>query len=100
MHESQLTKITCELCNIETKGPHSCANTNIDTQVVDYYMCPHIDCERKTKWPKGQNATWSEKGMFWSPKAEIVKIHLCISHDIPERVQKQFWGFSPIPVYK
>ena len=73
---------------------------NNDAQVVDYYMCPHIDCERKTKWPKGQNTTWSKKGMFWSPKAKIVKIHLSVSHDIPYWEQKKHWKFSPIPVYK
>ena len=70
------------------------------TQFVDYYKCPLINCVQKTKWSKGKNKKWSKKGMFTSPKAEIVKIHLCISHDIPKRVQKQFWGFSPIPVYK
>ena len=70
------------------------------TQVVDYYKCPLIDCVQKTKWANGKNKKWSEKGMFCSPKAKIVKIHLCVSHDIPEKAQKQFWGFSPIPVYK
>ena len=70
------------------------------TQFVDYYKCPIINCVQRTKWSKSKNKKWSKKGMFTSPKAEIVKIHLCISHDIPKRVQKQFWGFSPIPVYK